>query len=587
MHRLPTLASFFGGVIETALGHRRLKSVYRELGQAGPEKSVTGRLLQNLEICTEMSTEDVNRIPQTGPVLVVANHPFGLLDGAVLADVLRSIRKDVKMLANARLAEIAELRDLLIPVDVLSGRSATRRNSVGIRAAVEVLTGGGVLVVFPAGEVSHFQWRQQAVADSSWHSSVAAILRIAGRRGAAAAVVPIYVCGSNSLGFQAAGAVHPRLRTLLLPRELLNKRGRRVEVRVGSPLTAEKLMGLATDQERIDYLRWRTYLLASRNAYKPNTALPLRRSKAEAVEDFAVPTAPEVMAAEVAALTPANRLVGSGEYSTYIAEAAQIPGVLHEVGRLREITFRAAGEGTGRALDLDEFDETYLHLFVWNEKTQEVIGAYRMGGTDRVPHLYTATLFHYGSEFLSRISPALELGRSFVRSEYQRGFQPLLLLWKGIGAYVARNPRYRVLFGPLSISSQYQTLSRRLIVSFLERHASMKDWIGSVSCRHPFRSDESRTGLDLEDLSALVSDLEPGKPGVPVLLRQYLKLGGKLLGFNLDPKFSNVVDGLILVDLAKTERRLLERYFGREYSLQRPGSIDGEATWHMEKHSSL
>jgi len=227
-----------------------------------------------------------------------------------------------------------------------------------------------------------------------------------------------------------------------------------------------------------------------------------------------------------------------------LAEAGEIPSTLREIGRLREITFRAAGEGTRRALDLDEFDAHYLHLFVWNEKKQEVVGAYRLAATDQVRRLYTASLFQYGPEFLEQMGPAIELGRSFVRAEYQRGFQPLLLLWNGIGAFVSRNPRYRVLFGPVSISNRYQALSRQLIVSFLERHAFRAELKNLVVARNPFRGPTERnTGLDVDDLSAVVSDVDPGQSGIPLLLRHYLRLGGKLVGFNVDPQFADVLDG--------------------------------------------
>jgi len=207
---------------------------------------------------------------------------------------------------------------------------------------------------------------------------------------------------------------------------------------------------------------------------------------------------------------------------------------------------------------------------VWSEKKQEVVGAYRLAPTDSAlpDGPYTATLFRYDRTFLNRVGPALELGRSFVRPEYQKGFAPLLLLWKGIGKYVARNPRYKTLFGPVSISNQYQSISRRLMVSFLERHALLKDWTQLVSVRNPFAdarsSDLPVSGFDIEDLSDVVSDIEPARAGVPVLLRQYLKLGGKLLGFNVDPNFSDALDGLILVDLTKTEPKLLGRYLGKE-----------------------
>jgi putative hemolysin len=272
------------------------------------------------------------------------------------------------------------------------------------------------------------------------------------------------------------------------------------------------------------------------------------------------------MERELEALPPSRSLSVAGDLKTYRASAFEIPCVLTEIGRLREIAFRAVGEGTGKATDRDAFDEHYQHLFVWNSRSKEVVGAYRLAGTDVVRDLYTATLFRYGREFRTRLGPALELGRSFVRPEYQRSFQPLLLLWKAIGSYVAANPKYRVLFGPVSISNQYQTISRKLMVSFLERHAALTGWMGSVTSRNRFRSAERNTGLDLDDLSAVVSDLEPGGGGVPVLLRQYLKLGGKLLGFYVDPQFGNSLDGLILVDLTKTEPKLLERYLGKSQS---------------------
>ena len=195
----------------------------------------------------------------------------------------------------------------------------------------------------------------------------------------------------------------------------------------------------------------------------------------------------------------------------------------------------------------------------------------RSGAGSAFAVLYTATLFQYGGAFLDRLGPALELGRSFVRQEYQKGFAPLLLLWKGIGAYVGRNPQYKILFGPVSISNQYEAVSRELMVSFLEKYALLHDWAGLVRNRCAFRSRLLRgahrpafpaSGFDIEDLSAMVGDLERKNTGVPVLLRQYLRLGGKLLGFNVDPKFANALDGLILVDLAKTEPKLLQRYLG-------------------------
>jgi putative hemolysin len=585
-------------IVEGVLGLPQIASIYEGLRQTHTNCGLTGQLLQTLAIETRTSQKDLDHVPRKGAVLVVVNHPTGLLDGAVLTTLLSSLRNDVRILANQLLAAIPEIRDLLIPADVFGGKSAAPANASSVRKSVRVLTDGGLLVAFPAGEVSRFCWRRWSVTDSAWNPGIAAILRLARQRGVDVSVVPVYLDASNSLAFNVAGLLHSRLSTLLLGRELLNKRGCAVEVRIGNAISAEKILSLPTEKERVEYLRWRTYVLASRSTYKPRTALPMPGHRHRSCVRVMDPVPSDRMAEEIEALAPARRLAGNAELSTYLAQADEIPSTLQEIGRLREIAFRAAGEGTGCALDLDEFDREYLHLFVWNEKKQEVVGAYRLAATDRTRRLYTATLFRYGREFLESMGPALELGRSFVRVEYQRGFQPLLLLWKGIGAYVARHPQYRVLFGPVSISNRYQPLSRRLIVSFLERHALWAEFKSLVAARNPFRhSPERNTGLDMEDLSAVVSDIDPSQGGIPVLLRQYLRLGGKLVGFNVDPQFADVLDGLVVVDLTKTDPKLVDRYLGQgaarrlkspqpsEYPLPLAGYSSEGKTWHTERVS--
>ncbi len=563
-------------VLERVTGIRRVASLYASLRATDEATPLPERLLRRLKVTCRVSDADLEHIPRRGPAIVVVNHPFGILEGAVMATILAGVRTDVKFLANGVLAAIPEVRGMIIAVDPMGGSEATRGNPGGIRQAVRFLSEGGLLVVFPAGEVSHFQWSERRVADPRWNPSVARIVEMVARRTEALSVVPAYVEGANSAAFQAAGMLHPRLRTAMLARELLNKSGASVGVRIGAAIPAKKLLAIPTGIERTEYLRWRTYLLASRREFRAHTSRPLRALRRRNSESPVVAAIPaDALAQDVAALGPEALLSRTGDLSAYVAPAGDIPAVLAEIGRLREVTFRAAGEGTGRSTDIDEFDARYLHLFVWNEAKREVVGAYRLCRVDEAASesgpraLYTATLFDYGREFLDRLGPALELGRSFVRAEYQRGFAPLLLLWKGIGKYVARNPRYRTLFGPVSISNQYQAISRELMVAYLERHASLRDWAGLVATRNPFRPARHRTrermpdaGFDIEDLSAAVADVEPSRAGVPVLLRQYLKLGGKLLGFNVDPKFANALDGLILVDLTRTEPRLLERYLG-------------------------
>ncbi len=266
------------------------------------------------------------------------------------------------------------------------------------------------------------------------------------------------------------------------------------------------------------------------------------------------------------------------EYAVCVATAQQIPHTLLEIGRLREITFRRAGEGTGHPRDLDSFDPRYEHLFVWNEEKREVVGAYRIARIDQVlarhgiRGLYTSTLFRLDPGFYEAINPALELGRSFVRPEYQKSYLPLLLLWKGLGQYVARNPQYRIWCGPASISDTYSSASRTLMVSFLKARYRNEDLAGYVQPRRQYRV-RNLTGNDpdnfsallenLEELSEVVADLEPDHKGLPILLQHYLNLGGRVLDFNVDKKFCNAIDGLVLVDLTKAKRKQLERYMGK------------------------
>lgn len=511
-----------------ALAFHRVEETYAVL-HAAEATTFLDRLLQRLLVTCRVAERDVAQIPLFGPAIVVANHPFGLLEGAVLATVPRRVRPAVRFLANGILVVFPEVRDVL-------------------------------LVVFPAGAVSHF--------DPEWNPAVARLVSICSRLGVSVPVVPAYVEGRHSLLFQAAGLVHPRLLTALLARELFNKQRRSVELRLGTAVESGKLPANEGDGARTAYLRWRTYLLAERQAFKPRTAKPHQREPGRKQAAELMPAVdPALLDSEIALLPATARLVESAVMAALVATATQIPCVLQELGLLREKTFRAVGEGTGRSLDLDPFDRHYLHLFVWHAERREVVSAYRLATTGQTGWLYTASLFRYSRAFLDKLGLALELGRSFVREEYQKGFAPLLLPWKGIGRFVARNPRYKMLFGPVRISNSYQVLSRELMVSFLERHTSLSGWMGLVRERHPFRRTAPAAGFpvhgfDIDDLSEVVSDIEPGGAGIPVLLRQYLKLGGKPRGFNVDPGFPNALDGLILVDLTQTEPKLLHRYLG-------------------------
>jgi putative hemolysin len=484
-------------------------------------------------------------------------------------------------MANYLLGSVPQLQPLLIQVDPFGGQHSARRNVAPLRDSLRWLQQGGVLVVFPAGEVSHLQLRSRGIVDSAWDEGLARIVRRSG-----AAVLPIFFGGSNGPLFHLAGLLHPRLRTALLPHALLDKRQQAIDMRIGSSIPAERLLH-RSDRELIDYLRFRTYLLG-RRAKSAGSRPPGKK----APEPILPPQDPAILRAEIVRL-PADRLLAeSGHLAVLQAEAREIPWLLLEVGRLREITFRGVGEGTGRALDLDRFDEHYTHLVLWNRQTAEVVGAYRMGRTDVILErfgadgLYTSTLFDYQPELPAKLGPALEMGRSFVRPEYQKSYTPLLLLWKGIGAFVARHPHYRTLFGPVSISNEYTPLSRQLMADALSRSCTIPELAHLVRGKNPLRLKPMRLkgcrrpasgtlANDLEEMAELVADLEPDGKGLPVLLRHYLGLGGKILAFNVDAQFSDVLDGLVLVDLLHTEPKTLARYLGKD-------GAEKFQTWHQE-----
>lgn len=555
------------GPLEALFRFPELNEVY---AGASRGERFTERALEILGVRGCVSEADLKRIPVSGPLIVVANHPFGGIDGMLLLAMLQRVRPDVKVLANRILARIPELAANSLFVDSFGGRDAPAQNARPIKAALSWVRGGGVLGVFPAGEVSHFTLKTGGVADPQWNEIVG---RIALKTGAT--VLPVFFAGQNSALFQAAGIVHPGLRTAMLPRELLRMRGGRVDVRIGTPIPPTRLSRFDSGAEATAYLRLRTYLLRSR-AESPRPKLVPRTSVNR--QPIIAEQPGDAVAAEVERLPGDRELAATGQFAVFHATASEVPAVLREIGRLREITFRAAGEGTGHALDIDRFDKHYRHLVVWHRERRQIVGAYRMVATDEiVPNfgaegLYTSTLFHYRPELLRQIGPALELGRSFVRPEYQREYAPLLLLWRGIARFVSRNPQYRMLFGPVSISNDYNSLTRHLLVTFLRLNRSLPNLGRLVRPRNaprlqPIREwDEQLTATvvrDIAEVDEVVGEIEADRMSVPVLLRQYLKLNARLLGFNVDPAFGDVLDALMLVDLTQVAPAVLGRYMGR------------------------
>jgi len=564
---LPGIASKFAPV-------GKVRELYRRVRRS-PEGFQLESLLEAMRVSIRIDSSDEARIPTSGPVVVVANHPYGMLDGAILAVLLTRVRPDVKVLTNFFLGDVPELQRHCIFVDPFHTDRSAESNRRALRQALSWLEGGGMLAVFPAGEVSHWQMPAAQVADPAWnHTAVRLIRRTE------AVAVPVYFCGHNSVGFQLLSLVHPSVRTAFLLNEFLQQEGKTIEVRVGTEVPSATLGSLPNDLEATEYLRWRTYLLARRS--RPDPAHPFvfgSRVLFNAREDVAAPESPQSLSAELSGLPEGRTLAENADYAVYLAKADEVPQMLREVGRLREVTFRKAGEGTGKALDLDRFDEYYWHLLLWQKEKRELVGSYRAGYTDEilpkfgVRGLYTSTLFRFDNDLFDKLGPALELGRSFVRPEYQRQYAPLLLLWKGIARLVTLRSDVPVLFGAVSISNDYSQASREMIYRFFEARMQGDELADHIEPRRPFRPARLRPWdcrtmchalRDVEELSQPINDVEADGKGLPILLRQYAKIGGKMLAFNVDRKFSNVLDGLVVVDLRQTEPAVLERYMGRE-----------------------
>jgi putative hemolysin len=558
--------------------YRRTRELYRRHRQHPSTLAWFESVLQAIDASYDVDVPADFEVP-AGPLVVVSNHPFGIMDPCVLAAVVAKHRPDLKVMTNSLLAAMEEIRPHIIAVDPFGGSDAAKKNLGPMKEAIRFLRDGGALAIFPSGEVSHYK-PGRGVTESPWSPHVGSLVRRT-----KASVLPVFFPGCNSVLFHAMGLMHPRLRTGMLFREFCARKKSVTKIRLGSVIAHSKLRKFEDDDSLTKYLRLHTLLLAQRAPHAPEPAakssLPGPAGHAAAPHPIiAVPPA-DRFRAEVRQLEERGALIASqNNLSAFVASANEIPRLLQEIGRLREETFRAVGEGTGEDVDLDSFDRYYLHLFLWDDEKGRIAGAYRMGLADVILReygkrgLYTNTLFRFEKPFLSHLGCAIEMGRSFVTLDYQRNLAALPLLWKGVLRWVARNPQYKRLFGPVSISTDYGKLSRTLMVEFLEDKKLHPDLSALVKPRKPFRYSRNKKLLkefisaqlqDVDDCSALISSLETDGKGIPTLLKHYLRLNGTILSFNVDKAFSSVLDGLIMVDLTESDPKLLGKYMGEEH----------------------
>jgi putative hemolysin len=514
--------------------------------------------LSELNVSYDINEADLARIPKNGAFVTVSNHPLGGIDGLILMSLLLKVRPDFKVMGNFLLNKIAPLHPLIIPVNPFEQFKEASSSLAGMKASLGQLADGSPLGIFPAGEVSTFQNDAKVVIDKPWNNTIAKLITKS-----QVPVIPIYFEGENSLIFHLLGQIHPLLRTARLPTELFNKKGKSVKVRIGTAIPPKQLNEFPKAAELTAYLRAKTYALGSKlevpSFFKKFSYRPSKKQQA-----IIAPVAHEQLKAEIEQALVDYPLLKSDSFEIFCAPAVTIPKVLKELGRLREITFREVGEGTNNSSDLDPFDLYYHHLVIWDRANEKIVGAYRLCKGKLALHqhgkrgFYLSTLFKIDDAMLPMLAESIELGRSFIVKEYQRKPLSLFLLWKGIFYYLLKNPEYRYLIGPVSISNDFSSFSRNLIVEFIKRNYYDEEIAQYIRPRKDFRLPENKKidssliikslEKSIPKLDAFIKDIEFGF-GAPVLLKKYLKLNAKMVGFNVDPKFNNALDGLVVVDI--------------------------------------
>ena len=515
-------------------------------------------------------------IPRKGAFVLISNHPYGALDGLILMVLVARIRPDVKFLGNFPLSRIDTLNDFFLPVDPFYHKN--RRNIKGARSAVEHLKSGKPLVVFPAGDVSTYQKAFSKIEDNPWSLSVAKLIRKAG-----VPVIPTYVDGSNSLKFHLLGKIHPMLQTVRLPLELTNKKGCSVPVVMGAPVSAKLIREIGEVQSISDFLRANVYCLRSllasdasedrEGAKAANKAVRGKSEKEEtggAAEEIA-PVNPDLLQRELDAIADTRMVTRVGDMCLYCAPMADIPMTMHEIARLRE----EAARETGRSLPdaSDPHDDLYRHLFVWDARLRAVVGAYRVGFGDELLEkrgfegFYSYTLFEFSRHLQEVLKQSIELGSSFIVSGYACRSQTMLLLWRGVMHVLLENPSYRYLMGPVTMPSGYAVAAKWLLVDYvkanhwnseLARYAVPRNGVGALG-RAVVDESLVRSIRSADAIDKLVRDVDPSGQGMPMLMRKYLQLGGRVMGFNVDPAQGDALDAMLILDLQEVPKAEIVR----------------------------
>ena len=551
--------TFSGWLLMKVLKISTLNKIY-DRNKHLKELPFLNAILDEFQIKFEIPEEDFKRLPKDGAYITISNHPLGGIDGILLLKLMLEREPNFKIIANFLLHRIDPMKPYIMPVNPFENHKDAKSSVVGIKETLRHLRDGKPLGMFPAGEVSTYK-DGKLVVDKAWEEGAIKVIRKA-----QVPVVPIYFHAKNSRLFYFLSKINDTLRTAKLPSELLTQKDRIIKVRVGKPISVAEQNEYESIEDYTEFLRKKTYMLANPFEKDNNFLNTASLKPAKAPKKIVTPASTEKMIAEVEALRVADlRLLQSKNYEVFFAEAKQIPNILHEIGRLREITFREVGEGTNESIDIDKYDQYYRHLFLWDDDTKQIAGAYRMGlGSHIYPKygiegFYLNGLFRFEPELHDMMSKSIDMGRAFIIKEYQQKPMPLFLLWRGIIHTTLHYPEHKYLLGGVSISNQFSDFSKSLMIEFMKSHYydpyiaqyihPKKEFkVKLKDADKDFIFDEAEA--DLNKFDKLIDELEPGILRLPVLIKKYIKQNAKLVAFNVDPLFNNAIDGLMYIRIA-------------------------------------
>ena len=561
-----TWGDIIGKLTLRILGIAQINKIYSDL-EPYKGKEFISKALENHGIKYKIHPDELDNIPKEGGFIVVANHPTGVIDGLIMFDIMLSHRDDFKTIGNFLLNNIKKLEPLIFSVNPFSDNKKIKSSLGGLKLAIEHISNGGVIGIFPSGEVSTY-YGNKYISDKDWSTSMTKLIV-----NSKVPVVPIFFQQTNSRLFHLLGKIHPILRTARLPREFLNKRGQTIHLSIGKPIKPKMMAKFENISQVSSFLRNATYALEGNllsEKTSTNNHTNIEGAKIEASKDR------KVLREEALKLSEKNLVFSAAKYQCFLSDAQDCPNILHEIGIQREITFRAVGEGTNKSIDLDEYDNYYKHLILWDNAEDRLVGAYRLGIGKEIISKYGINGFYVNDLFnitpeLSFFEDTIELGRSFICQEYQKEGIPLMLLLKGLLQSVVKYKDCKYLMGPVSISSWYPDFYRSLMVSFIRKNFSAQEDIKKLfSPKTPFKEDYLKVTPDkfinqidsIELFDKILSNCSRNKYKLPVLVMKYISMGARIAEFNVDNTFNDCLDGLIvlkLTDVPKTYISLFSR----------------------------